>query len=73
MINDIYFIMHIWEGEETPEEPLGLNQVPSPTYHSQVLGCSCFDCSEDLSKSPDSSCQVPVCTQNLTGFPSGVC
>lgn len=48
--------------------PAGLNQVTGHTYHSQVLSCSRFNCSEQLSKPSDSSCQVPVWTQNWTVF-----
>lgn len=54
------------------EREITLSQLIHHTYHSQVLSCSRLDRSEELSEPPHSSGQVPVCTQNLTRFPSGV-
>ena len=71
MCDDTSYIIYIRKREKAPAAPSGLNQVGSHTYHPQVLGCSGLNRSEELSESPDSSCQAPVGTQNLTGLPSG--
>lgn len=47
----------------------GPSRVRGHTHHAQVLRGPRFHRSEELSEPPNSSCQVPVSTQNFIGFP----
>ena len=71
MCDDPSYIIHNTKEREGVCSAFGPEPSRGHTYHPQVLGCSRLNRSEELSESPDSSCQAPVGTQNLTGLPSG--